>query len=160
LQIAEYDKSVVQAEAEVAAYLDKMALNVDENSIVFEDNPEFLASGKGIYDNLCVQCHGPGGEGGVGPNFADSYWIHGGSINDIFKTIKYGVPQKGMISWQTQLSPTEMRDVASYIYKFEGTSPPNQKDPQGDLYDRSGGSVSGEAAATDSTATDAAVEAE
>jgi cytochrome c oxidase cbb3-type subunit 3 len=56
-------------------------------------------------------------------------------MQDIFKVVKYGVPEKGMISWQAQLSPTDMRDVSSYILTFQGTTPANGKDPQGDLYE-------------------------
>ena len=77
------------------------------------------------------------GEGLVGPNMTDKYWIHGGSINDIFKTIKYGVPEKGMISWQAQLNPKKkaIQNVASYILTFQGTNPPNQKVSEGVLYE-------------------------
>jgi cytochrome c oxidase cbb3-type subunit 3 len=64
----------------------------------------------------------------------DNYWIHGGDIKDVFKTIKYGVPEKGMISWQSQLRPADMHRVASYILTLVGTNPPNQKDPEGELY--------------------------
>ncbi|MCB0789354.1 MAG: hypothetical protein KDB75_08635, partial [Flavobacteriales bacterium] len=49
-------------------------------------------------------------------------------------TIKYGVPQKGMISWQSQLKPSEMQAVASYILTLQGTDPPNQKEPQGEIW--------------------------
>ncbi|MFK7904755.1 MAG: cytochrome c, partial [Chitinophagales bacterium] len=76
--------------------------------------------------------------GGVGPNFADQYWVHGGDIKSIFKTIKYGVPAKGMISWQSQLKPADMQAVASYIYQFEGTNPPYAKAPQGEIFIREG----------------------
>jgi cytochrome c oxidase cbb3-type subunit 3 len=64
----------------------------------------------------------------------DEYWIHGGGIKNIFKTIKYGVPEKGMISWQSQLSPSDMQKVASYILTLEGTNPPNPKEPQGEIW--------------------------
>lgn len=57
-------------------------------------------------------------------------------MKDIFKTIKYGVPAKGMIPWQSQLSPAQMQDISSYIITLEGTNPPNAKDPEGEPYDR------------------------
>jgi cytochrome c oxidase cbb3-type subunit 3 len=61
----------------------------------------------------------------------DEYWIHGGGIKNVFKTIKYGVPEKGMIAWSAQLKPADMQKVASYILTLEGTNPPNPKAPQG-----------------------------
>ncbi len=48
-----------------------------------------------------------------------------------------------MISWQAQLKPAEMQAVASYLYQFEGTNPPNGKAPQGEIFIREdGGSAS------------------
>jgi glucose-1-phosphate cytidylyltransferase len=62
------------------------------------------------------------------------YWINGGSIKDVFSTIKYGVPEKGMIAWGSQLRPAEMQSVSSYILSLVGTNPANAKDPQGEKY--------------------------
>jgi cytochrome c oxidase cbb3-type subunit 3 len=43
-----------------------------------------------------------------------------------------------MIAWETQLSPSQMQKVASYIKSLKGTNPPNAKEPQGDLWTESG----------------------
>ena len=64
----------------------------------------------------------------------DEYGLHGGSINDIFKTIKNGVPEKGMIAWKNDLRPRDMQEVASFIMSMVGTNPPNAKDAQGEIY--------------------------
>ncbi len=77
------------------------------------------------------------GEGLVGPHLTDEYWIHGGGIKDLYKTIKYGVPQKGMISWESLLDPTKIQEVASYILTLKGTNPPNQKGPEGKKWEGS-----------------------
>lgn len=134
LQTAEYHSSVEKAEAEIAAYMALAKAQVDESNVTIVDDASRLANGQKIYNDNCVACHGKYGEGGVGPNMADEYWIHGGSINDIFAVIKYGVPAKGMIAWRTQLSPTQIQDVASYLLTFQGTNPPNAKAPEGELY--------------------------
>jgi cytochrome c oxidase cbb3-type subunit 3 len=122
-----------------AATLEKEILNksgalVNEETVTVLDDAASLTSGKDIYIKSCAACHGMNGEGLVGPNFTDDYWIHGNTINDLFKIVKYGVPQKGMISWQTQLDPTQMQEVSSYILTLRGTDPPNQKAPEGELY--------------------------
>jgi cytochrome c oxidase cbb3-type subunit III len=134
LQIAEYENDVIKADAQVAAFLATQEAQVDENTVTLITDASRLASGEKIYVDNCVACHGVYGEGGVGPNFADQYWVHGGTVNDLFRTIKYGVPAKGMISWKNQLSPAQMQDVASYILTFQGTSPANPKAPEGELY--------------------------
>ncbi len=130
----QYEAQMEQAEAEVKAYLAKQANNVDETNVTMITEEAELAAGEAIFLTNCASCHGQLGEGGIGPNMTDAYWVHGGSINDVFKTIKYGVPEKGMISWKSQLRPAQMQQVASYILSLQGTNPPNAKEPEGELF--------------------------
>lgn len=90
-----------------------------------------LASGKAIYMKNCMACHGLEGQGVVGPNLTDAYWVHGGSVDKIMHTIIEGVPAKGMISWKNQLKPQKILEVTSYILKLQGTNPAGAKAPEG-----------------------------
>lgn len=130
----EYEIAMDEAEMQKAAYLDRMANLVNENSVTRLTDGQSMTEGGEIYKANCLACHGAGGEGGVGPNLTDQYWIHGGGISNVFKTIKYGVPEKGMISWKSQLKPVAMQKVASYILSLEGTNPPNAKAQEGELW--------------------------
>jgi cytochrome c oxidase cbb3-type subunit 3 len=123
-----------EAEEAIQAYLAKQADTVDETNVEMLADENEIALGESLYKANCAACHGQLGEGGVGPNLTDDYWIHGGSIKDVFKTIKYGVPEKGMISWKSQLRPTDMHKVSSFIMTLKGTNPPNAKEPQGEIY--------------------------
>ncbi len=136
-QAEEYNQEMAQAEKEVAAYLSSLSNLVDESNVTLLTAESDLASGKEIYNTNCASCHGMNGEGGVGPTFADRYWKHGGGIKNVFSTIKYGVVEKGMISWESSLSPGEMQKVASYLLTFEGTKPPGMKEPEGELWEES-----------------------
>lgn len=107
---------------------------VDESNVTVLSEEEALTKGKGTYLNFCAACHGQAGEGGVGPNLTDEYWLHGGDIAAVFKTVKYGVPDKGMLAWQQQLKPVQMQQVSSYILSLQGTNPANGKAPQGEKY--------------------------
>jgi cytochrome c oxidase cbb3-type subunit 3 len=131
----EYKLEITRAETELNAKKSLFAEDIDENTVEFIDDAEILANGEVIFKTHCVVCHAADGGGGVGPNLTDNYWLHGGSINNIFWVIKYGVPVKGMISWQSQLSSVNIRDVASYIVTLKGTIPANPREPQGELYD-------------------------
>jgi len=51
--------------------------------------------------------------------------------------INVGVPAKGMIPWDKTLTPLQILQVASYILTLEGTNPPIQKAPEGEIYIRS-----------------------
>jgi cytochrome c oxidase cbb3-type subunit 3 len=92
-----------------------------------------LEAGSAIFVKNCVVCHLSKGEGLVGPNLTDDYWIHGCKFSDIYTLIVNGVPEKGMISWKTQLSPQQIQEVTSYIITLHGTNPANPKAPQGEL---------------------------
>lgn len=132
-QVQEYTTEMTEAKAQTDAYLAAMKENVDEKTVVMADAAGVTA-GKELFAKTCVACHMSNGEGGVGPNLTDDYWIHGGSINDVFKTIKYGYPDKGMQAWSSTYSPVQIQQIASYIKSLRGTNPPNAKAPQGDLY--------------------------
>ncbi len=147
----QYERQMERAEEQVQAYLATQANLVDETNVVTLTEEADLAIGKSLYDANCIACHGASGEGGVGPNLADEYWLHGGGIKDIFKTIKYGVPEKGMVAWKTQMGPAEMQKVASYIMTFQGTNPPNGKEPQGERYQVDATPADTSATATDET---------
>ncbi len=112
-------------------YLSKAANQVDENTVKLVNDPAVIASGKLIFTRNCVLCHGDHAQGIVGPNLTDDYWLHGGKINDLFKTIKYGVLAKGMPTWEKQLSPKQISDVANYVKSLHGTNPPNAKSAAG-----------------------------
>lgn len=135
LQIAQYEAEMEEAETAVAAFVARQADQVNENNVKPLTEAAPLESGKEIFLTKCAACHGQLGEGGVGPNMTDQYWLHGGSINDIFRTVKYGVIEKGMIPWKDQLRAQEIQEVSSYILSLQGTNPPNGKEPQGDLYE-------------------------
>lgn len=133
LQNEEYVIAMTEAKEEVDAYKATLAMSIDESNVEFITDESQLAAAKEIYVAKCVACHGVMGEGGVGPNLTDAYWLHGGDISSVFSTLKYGVPEKGMIAWESQIKPDEMQDLASYILTLQGTNPPNAKEPQGDL---------------------------
>lgn len=131
-QIEEYEQEMAQAKADVEAYLAMNAAAVDENTATID--PSMIANGKAIFDMNCKACHGAAGEGTVGPNLTDDHWKNGGGIKNIFKTVKYGVPERGMISWKAQLSPVEIHAVTNYIISLHGTNPPNAKPAEGELW--------------------------
>jgi len=131
LQYAEYKTEMAQADIEKKIFLSKAANKVDENTVKFSADPVVIASGQAIFKTTCAACHGDHAQGNVGPNLTDDYWLHGGKINDLFKTIKYGVLAKGMPTWEKQLSPKQISDVANYIKSIHGTNPAGAKEPQG-----------------------------
>jgi cytochrome c oxidase cbb3-type subunit III len=91
-----------------------------------------LDAGKEIWMKSCKICHLEGGQGLVGPNLTDKFSLHGCGYADVVNTITIGVPEKGMISWRTQLTEMQIKQVSSFVMTLMGTNPPNPKAPQGD----------------------------
>lgn len=133
VQATEYNEEIKMAELKRIEMVKSGAL-LDENTLTALTDVSALNSGKDIFVKNCAVCHTEKGGGLVGPNLTDDYWIHGGGIKNIFATVKNGVPEKGMISWKTQLNPKQMQEVSSFILTLRGTNPPNPKAPEGVLY--------------------------
>ena len=134
LMYEEYNNEVMAATLEKEALI-KSGAFVNEENVTLLTEAADLQTGKEIYDVNCIACHAADGGGIVGPNLTDEYWIHGGGIKNIFKVIKYGIPEKGMIAWQTQLNPNQMQAVASYVMSLEGTTPAAPKQPEGEIWE-------------------------
>jgi cytochrome c oxidase cbb3-type subunit 3 len=94
-------------------------------------DPSMMNSGEKIFRAKCATCHGMFGEGGIGPNLTDDYWLHGSQLMDVYKTVREGVPAKGMLAWDRQLRPAELMAVSAYAGTLLGSDPPNAKAAQG-----------------------------
>ena len=129
----EYAEEMLEGKRIEELYKAKTKNLVDENNVVISDATG-IESGKNLYTQSCIACHGTKGEGGIGPNLTDEFWIHGGTMNNIYNTLKIGYPEKGMQSWQTMFSPVQLKNLASYVKSIKGTNPPNPKAPQGVIF--------------------------
>jgi cytochrome c oxidase cbb3-type subunit 3 len=143
-QIAQYQGELKAAQAAKAALVNARSVGSGTNTgpaagsttsapaaaaIPSEPSTEtaVLEKGKQVYMTNCLPCHLDKGQGLVGPNLTDNWWIHGDSFADSVRIIQEGVPAKGMITWKTVLKPSDIYAVASYLYTMRGTNPPNPK---------------------------------
>ena len=134
-QTQEYEIEVAHAEAAIEEYKKNNKDLIDAESVEMLTDESDLAAGKAIYVANCVACHKDDGGGGIGPNLTDDYWILGGGIKNIYNTISEGGrPGKGMIPWKTDLKPSEIAQVSSYVMTLIGTNPPGAKEAEGDLW--------------------------
>lgn len=115
-----------------AARAEKAKGGVDANALLAAvANHEEAEKGKTLFAERCAACHGDAGQGVIGPNLTDAYWIHGGKPDQILHTVRTGVADKGMPAWGESMSDPELVQVVSYIVSIKGTNPPNAKEPQG-----------------------------
>lgn len=121
---------LVQEQAEIAArqqvYLDRFEKASFEEIMNDEELYAFAnAGGASAFKDNCATCHGTGGAGAKGyPNLNDDDWLWGGKIDDIYKTLQYGIRAKhedtrlgNMLAFGKDgtLKKEEINDVVDYV---------------------------------------------
>ncbi len=120
LPLAKYDKEMIAAAEAQLARMSEGGMT-DESLILMSTMPETVADGKQLFTTYCVVCHLDQGQGLVGPNLTDRYWLHGGRPSDILRTINDGVLAKGMAAWGGQLGPTRVQKLTAYVVSIKNT---------------------------------------
>ncbi|MGV3552131.1 cytochrome-c oxidase, cbb3-type subunit III [Rhizobium sp.] len=82
-----------------------------------------LDGGEAAFKVNCITCHGTGAMGGPGyPNLNDDDWLWGGTVDQIYQTIRYGVRSdheetrtSEMPAFADMIEPGQIREVAAYV---------------------------------------------
>jgi cytochrome c oxidase cbb3-type subunit 3 len=82
-------------------------------------DPAQLKLAEQVFKGQCVACHGPHGEGLVGPNLTDHYWLHGGKPEEIYKSISRGYLEKGMPAWGQVLGDDRVKLATAYVFSIK-----------------------------------------
>jgi cytochrome c oxidase cbb3-type subunit 3 len=110
------------------ASIDVAALMADE---------EAMELGRKKFAEICALCHGKAGQGSIGPNLTDQYWIHSkGEITGILAAIRAGFPEKGMPPWGAVIPEDEQAPLAAYVISLQGSDPADAKAPEGEYVPR------------------------
>jgi mono/diheme cytochrome c family protein len=80
-------------------------------------------SGSEIFANLCTQCHGPDGGGGIGPSLRDPEFQAGNTDQEIFDTINLGHEATAMIAWGEVLTSDQITQLVEFIRQLEVAEP-------------------------------------
>jgi cytochrome c oxidase cbb3-type subunit 3 len=132
--VEEYAVEMANAKMAKELYESNNKDKIDEANVPMAE-ADGIKRGKEHFLANCIACHGSKGEGGAGPNLTDNYWLHKGSLNDIYYSLKVGFSDKGMQSWALKFNPKEMSEIASFVKTLQGTNPPGAKASQGDLFE-------------------------
>jgi len=136
--VAERGTSVAQefaddvASANAVAAARAMRETVSEASLTqLMADAGMMQNAAGLFGQKCKPCHADQGQGNIGPNLTDRYWIHGqGNLMDIHQTVSNGVLAKGMPAWSKQLTPVELKQLVAYVGTLRGSNVPG-KAPEG-----------------------------
>ncbi len=91
-------------------------------------SPQPTASGEEVYGELCSQCHGPNGEGGIGTSFADPQWQARNQDSAVFDAINLGHEATAMIAWGEILTLGQIDQIVTHIRTLDSSAPPPAPD--------------------------------
>jgi mono/diheme cytochrome c family protein len=74
--------------------------------------------GAAVYKQLCAQCHGLDGTGGVGLDLSSPQFQNARSDQEIFNSINLGHETTAMISWGTILTSDQIQQLVELIRQF------------------------------------------
>lgn len=128
----EYRAEMVEAAEQAAAFAKSRGAVTDDVLVAMSTNPAVVERGAVTFQKTCIACHGAQGQGVIGPNLTDDYWLHGGKATEILKTVTQGVPEKGMVAWGPVLGNDSIEEVVAFILTIKGKHVKG-KEPQGEL---------------------------
>jgi cytochrome c oxidase cbb3-type subunit 3 len=88
-------------------------------------DPDSLQTGTAIFQANCIACHNREGQGLIGPNLTDDYYINVNKIEDIPDVVTKGRKNGAMPSWANRLSPNEIVQVSAYVASLRGRNLPS-----------------------------------
>lgn len=124
---------IAQRGAEAAQVPNLRAEPMGQELINLLKAPAAISGGEAVFKTYCVACHGDQGQGVVGPNLVDDYWLYGDSPEAMLLSIGAGFPTKGMPAWKPVLGPDKVRQVAAFVRSIRGRPVHKAKAPQGIL---------------------------
>ncbi len=125
-QLAAYVHTIKGTQAAKSPSLPNVSRETLLNS---EDFKKQVEAGKRAFNSHCVECHGSGGKGGMGPNLTDEFTLHGQELKDIVHVITNGVPGL-MPTWGQKMSEERVAQFAAYIFSIIGTRPTGERPPK------------------------------
>jgi PQQ-dependent dehydrogenase (methanol/ethanol family) len=111
---------VAVAYLSVAALIAQRADRPDTVKNPFSGDVAAIAAGKLLYEQTCQSCHGGEARGDRGPALATGSFRHGSEDNDLFQTVRTGVPGTQMPAFSALSTDTIWRIIA-YIRSLNST---------------------------------------
>jgi cytochrome c oxidase cbb3-type subunit 3 len=106
----------------------------DEAILAVAADSKLLEEGKQVFAATCAACHAQEGQGLVGPNLTDRFWLHGNKPSEIARSVTDGFADKGMPPWGQLLGQDKVRKVSAFVVSIKGKDLTG-KAPQGDARD-------------------------
>jgi len=76
---------------------------------------------KDVYRDLCAQCHGPSGEGGLAPSLSNPEFQARYTDQQIYDSINIGHKATAMIGWGEVLTAEEIQNLVNFIRQLKSS---------------------------------------
>ncbi len=104
----------------------------------FEHDANARRTGAKLYIAYnCIDCHGAGGSGSMGPSLADGRWRFGGRAGEVFESIYQGRPD-GMPAWGGRIANDQIWMLVAYVRSLNGGRDVSTENFTGRTVERSG----------------------
>jgi cytochrome c oxidase cbb3-type subunit III len=127
----EYRAELSKAAEEQVAFAKARGGVTDDTLRAMAEVTATLQLGEATYKQMCASCHGAEGQGLVGPNLTDPYFLHGSKPTQIHAVVKDGVAAKGMPAWGPVLGAEKVESVTAYLLTLMGKNVAG-REPQGE----------------------------
>ncbi len=88
----------------------------DEEANPYAGDAAAAQEGKALFARSgCVPCHGPNGEGGIGPNLVDDQWMYKFSPGMVYRTIRNGRRGTPMVAFKDRLTPEQTWQIVEFL---------------------------------------------
>ena len=129
-----------QAQKEIEAKKEVYVTQINQLSLAqIKENEKLLEfalnTGKSAFRENCSACHGQGAQGGKGyPNLNDDDWLWGGTLEDIYVTLLYGIRsghdqarlnQMPSFGLDKVLKRDEINSTIEYVLSLSNQGPSN-----------------------------------
>ena len=112
------------AAARYATYPHTEAAQSDTTRNPLAGRADAAAAGRRLYDQTCLACHGPGGQGDRGSALNRGQFARGSEDGDLFRTIRAGVPGTEMPPF-ARLTDEQIWQLVSYLRSLSAPTAPS-----------------------------------
>ncbi len=86
-------------------------------------DPELVEKGRAVYAAFCLACHGAEDVAIESPsNLFDREWHYGNEPEQIERSIRKGILEKGMPAWDQMITDEDIDSLVAYLLSFQTTT--------------------------------------
>ncbi len=130
----EFSRDLKVHQAVKDKYMEKLQeFDMNQFEKIYADSAA-IQYGESLFTANCQSCHAQGGQGDIGPNLTDKFWMFSmGNPETTYPFILSG-SSNGMPSWSDKLDKDDIYSVLAYVFHQQGKTYSKAKAEEGNEY--------------------------